>query len=92
MKINKITLSNFRQYYGDNTILLNTHQNKNIILIGGKNGYGKTNFLVSLVWCLYGEDIAKIDDNFKREIQKEGNYAKFLRQPKQPYPQSKCCL
>ncbi len=79
MRIDKITLKNFRQYQGSNTIDLKTSGEKNIILIGGKNGYGKTNFLMSLVWCLYGEDITKIDDNFKREIQKEGNYSKFLK-------------
>ncbi|MDR3669011.1 MAG: DNA sulfur modification protein DndD [Ignavibacteriaceae bacterium] len=79
MKIDKITLTNFRQYFNENSIDLNTNSDRNIILIGGKNGYGKTNFLLSLVWCLYGEDIGKIDENFKREIQKEGNYSKFLK-------------
>jgi DNA sulfur modification protein DndD len=79
MKIDKLTLCNFRQYNGVNSIDLSTSANKNIILIGGKNGYGKTNFLMSLVWCLYGEDISKIDENFKREIQKEGNYGRFLK-------------
>ena len=78
MRINKITLTNFSQYLGSNSIDLRTTGEKNRILIGCKNGYVKTNFLMSLVWCLYGEDIAKIDENFKREIQKEGNYSKFL--------------
>jgi DNA sulfur modification protein DndD len=80
MKINRITLNNFRQYNGSNSIELTTNSSQNIILIGGKNGYGKTNFLLSLVWCLYGEDITKIDDNFKKEIQKAGNYSKFLKE------------
>jgi len=79
MKIDNISLNNFRQYYGHNYIDLTTTEGSNIILIGGKNGYGKTNFLLSLVWCLYGEDISKIDDNFKKEIQKDGNYSKFLK-------------
>lgn len=79
MKIDKIILNNFRQYYSCNPIEVTTSGDKNIVLIGGKNGYGKTNFLLSLVWCLYGEDISKIDENFKKEIQKEGNYAKFLK-------------
>jgi DNA sulfur modification protein DndD len=79
MKINTITLNQFRQYYGSNSINLETNPEQNIILIGGQTGYGKTNFLVSLVWCLYGENIAKIDEKFKYAIQKEGNYAKFLR-------------
>lgn len=79
MKIDKIILNNFRQYYGENVIDLTTTDEKNIILLGGKTGYGKTNFLLSLVWCLYGEDIVKIDEGFKREIQKDGNYSKFLK-------------
>ena len=79
MKIEKIILTNFRQYYGENVIELMTTKEKNIVLLGGKTGYGKTNFLLSLVWCLYGEDIAKIDEGFKKEIQKDGNYSKFLK-------------
>lgn len=79
MKIEKIILTNFRQYYGENVIDLMTTKEKNIVLLGGKTGYGKTNFLLSLVWCLYGEDIAKIDEGFKKEIQKDGNYSKFLK-------------
>ena len=80
MKISKIILNNFRQYYGHIAIDLNTTENENIVLIGGKNGFGKTNFLISLVWCLYGEKITQIDDSFKREVQKESNYQKFIKQ------------
>ena len=80
MKIQKIFLRNFRQYYGDVEIDLQTPEDKNIILIGGKNGYGKTNFLISIVWCLYGEKITQIDESFKREVQKEINYQKFIKQ------------
>ena len=79
MKIEKICLRNFRQYKGQNEIDLSVQPGKNIILIGGKNGYGKTNFLLSLVWCLYGEEMSKIDETFKREVQKDGNYVKFMR-------------
>ena len=49
MRIDKITLNNFRQYQGLSTIDLKTSAERNIILIGGKNGYGKTNFLMSLI-------------------------------------------
>lgn len=80
MKINKIILNNFRQYYGSISIDIDTTDDKNIVLIGGKNGFGKTNFLISLVWCLYGEKITQIDDSFKREVQKETNYQKFIKQ------------
>ena len=78
MKFSQIEINNFRQYYGNNIVNLEPEKNKNIILIGGRNGYGKTNFLISLVWCLYGEKIAQVDDNFKKEIQKEKNYSNFM--------------
>ncbi len=80
MKFSKITINNFRQYYGTIDIDLTTNEDKNIILIGGKNGYGKTNFLLSVVWCLYGSKISQIDDNFKKEIKKEKNYSSFIQQ------------
>ena len=80
MKISKIVLENFRQYYGKVSVELETHGDRNMVIVGGKNGYGKTNFLLSIVWCLYGEKISQIDEGFKREIQKDINYQKFLKQ------------
>lgn len=80
MKISKVVLKNFRQYYGNVSVDLETDSEKNIVIVGGKNGYGKTNFLLSIVWCLYGEKIMQIDESFKREIQKDTNYQKFLKQ------------
>ncbi|MDM8158595.1 DNA sulfur modification protein DndD [Labilibaculum sp. K2S] len=80
MRISKIILDNFRQYHGTIEIDLQTQGKQNIVLIGGKNGFGKTNFLISIVWCLYGEKITQIDESFKREVQKETNYQKFIKQ------------
>lgn len=80
MKISKIVLENFRQYYGKIVIDIETDRNRNIVIIGGKNGYGKTNFLLSIVWCFYGEKIIQIDDSYRKEIQKSLNYQRFLKQ------------
>lgn len=80
MRISKIILDNFRQYHGTIEIDLQTQGKQNIVLIGGKNGFGKTNFLISIVWCLYGDKITQIDESFKREVQKETNYQKFIKQ------------
>jgi DNA sulfur modification protein DndD len=80
MKFSNIEINNFRQYYNSVNIDLTTSPDKNIIIIGGKNGYGKTNFLLSIVWCLYGDKISQIDENFKKEIQKEKNYSSFMQQ------------
>lgn len=76
MRINRIILNNFRQFYNEVDIHLNTTDDQNIVLIGGKNGCGKTNFLLSVVWCLYGERIKDVDETFKTEI--ANNYSKFL--------------
>lgn len=80
MKFSNIEINNFRQYYKSVNIDLTTNSDKNIIIIGGRNGYGKTNFLLSIVWCLYGDKISQIDENFKKEIQKEKNYSSFMQQ------------
>lgn len=80
MKIKEININNFRQYYGNVFFDLETNTEKNIVLIGGRNGYGKTNLLLSIVWCLYGDKISQVDDNFKREVQKEKNYSLFMKQ------------
>ena len=80
MKFSNIKVNNFRQYYNAVNIDLTTDSDQNIVVIGGRNGYGKTNFLLSIVWCLYGEKISQIDDNFKKEIQKEKNYSSFMQQ------------
>jgi DNA sulfur modification protein DndD len=80
MKLSNIEINNFRQYYNSINIDLTTNSDQNIIVIGGKNGYGKTNLLLSIVWCFYGEKISQIDNNFKKEIQKEKNYSSFMQQ------------
>ena len=55
MKIKKIVLCNVGPYVGENVFDINCDDNdKNIILIGGKNGAGKTTFFTSLRTCIYG--------------------------------------
>lgn len=80
MKFSNIEINNFRQYYNSVNIDLETNEERNIVIIGGRNGYGKTNFLLSIVWCLFGDKISQIDENFKKEIQKEKNYSSFMQQ------------
>lgn len=54
MKFKKIILENFGIYNGLNEFDLSLDDNKNIILIGGKNGNGKTTLFTSIKLCLYG--------------------------------------
>lgn len=54
MKIKKITLYNIGPYIGKNVFDFSIHKDRNIVLIGGKNGAGKTTFFKSIKTCLYG--------------------------------------
>ncbi len=76
MKLTHVTFNNFKPYYGEVSINLDTKDKKNIVLIGGRNGQGKTSFLVGVVWCLYGHNISDVDKAFRDEV--KGNYTKFL--------------
>ena len=78
MIIKSITLNNFRLYEGMNTIDFMLSSDQNITLISGENGFGKTTFLHSLIWCLYGKLIAEIEANVRKEINGYG-YGAFLK-------------
>ena len=54
MKISKIELDNFRQYYGNVDFEFDTDSKKNIAVIVGVNGAGKSNLYNAITWCLYG--------------------------------------
>ena len=54
MKIKRISLFNIGPYINLNSFDLDLEKDKNIILIGGKNGAGKTTFFKSIKTCLYG--------------------------------------
>lgn len=55
LKIEKIHLHNFRQFSGDTVVDFSTDENKNITVIHAMNGSGKTTFLQSFYWALYGD-------------------------------------
>ncbi len=54
MKIKRITLFNIGPYTNENTFDFSIDKKKNIVLIGGKNGAGKTTFFKAIKTCLYG--------------------------------------
>lgn len=54
MILQTITLYNFRQYYGEHNIQFSTSSSKNVTVIHGENGSGKTALLNAFNWCLYG--------------------------------------
>jgi len=79
MRIEQIKLTNFRIYTGENKISFKHVEDKNISLIAGKNGFGKTTFLTSLIWALYGGLMTQVEEKYKRDVKTAGGYEKFLR-------------
>lgn len=78
MIIKSITLNNYCLYEGNNTIVFNNQDDKNICLISGENGFGKTTFLHSLIWCLYGRLMTEVEAEVRKDITNNG-YNSFLR-------------
>lgn len=78
MIIKSIELNNFRIYKGVNKIDLTPDGDHNIVIISGNNGFGKTTFLMSLVWCLYGRQMDTVDDLYKKEIDEKGGYGRYI--------------
>lgn len=55
MLLESITLKNYRQYFGEQVIEFSKSTNRNITVIHGENGSGKTALLNAFNWCLYGK-------------------------------------
>lgn len=60
MLIESITLNNYRLYEGENVIQFRFDEAKNVHLICGENGFGKTTLLHSLLWCLFGRFVGDV--------------------------------
>lgn len=60
MLIESITLNNYRLYEGENVIQFSFDEAKNVHLICGENGFGKTTLLHSLLWCLFGRFVGDV--------------------------------
>lgn len=78
MYIESVILNNYRAYKGLNEVNFKIN-GKNIFLIAGDNGFGKTTFLTSLVWCLYGKLMVDVDEKFRRDINDASGYKNYAR-------------
>lgn len=78
MRISKITLTNFRIYKSENSICFKESAEKNISLVSGRNGFGKTTFLTSLVWAFYGKLMSQVDETYRKDIKSNGGYENYL--------------
>lgn len=64
MRIDRIALKNFFRYYGTQTIVFSKETNKNVTVIRGENGTGKTTLLNAFYYVMYGDvmEPLKIDN------------------------------
>ncbi|MDP2829769.1 MAG: AAA family ATPase [Sulfuricellaceae bacterium] len=76
MWIARFELSNFKAYQDQTFHFPKPNDGKNLVLIGGMNGHGKTTLLEAIYLCLYGEDATH---HLARAGLKENAYAKFLQ-------------
>ena len=78
MYIKKILLNNYKIYHQQNVVEFEKNDRRNISIISGYNGFGKTTFLTSLVWCIYGKHMQEVQPYFKDKILQKGGYKKYL--------------
>lgn len=73
MKLERITIENFRQYFGKQRVDFARDDQKRVTVIHGINGAGKTSFFLAINWCLYGKSVdnIKVVDNVGQLISKE---------------------
>ena len=55
MLLQSIKLENFRQFRNESIDFADGSDGKNVTIIIGENGTGKTTFAQAFFWCLYGE-------------------------------------
>ena len=60
MKLERITLENFRQYYGRQRLEFARDEQRRVTVIHGVNGAGKTSLFLAINWCLYGRSVENI--------------------------------
>ncbi|MBK9138941.1 MAG: AAA family ATPase [Verrucomicrobia bacterium] len=91
--IDSLTVRNFGPYYGEHTFNFATHDDRCGILLGGKNGAGKTHLLRALYLAVVGEtgvhDLKKVepaseatrfvfDKSLNRRAEAEGDFNTLL--------------
>ncbi len=55
MLLRSIKLTNFRQFRDEEIVFASGDSGKNVTIILGENGTGKTTFSQAFFWCLYGD-------------------------------------
>lgn len=82
MYLERLTLTDWKLYGGEQTLEFPTPtRRKNVVLIGAKNGFGKTSLLEALAFGLYGKeglDLVARADSHGDEDRRHRSYARFI--------------
>ena len=81
MLLEKITLRNWRCFYGEQQIEFASATDRNVTLIHAENGVGKTSLLNALLWCFYQKHtprFEKPDDILNQQAAREGEIFAFV--------------
>jgi len=67
MKLERIIIENFRQYFGRQKLTFPKDSQRNVTVIHGVNGAGKTSLFLAINWCLYGEGVSNVGELISKE-------------------------
>lgn len=79
MKLDRITITNFRQYYNEQSVRLSQDATRNVTIFHGVNGAGKTSLFVAINWCLYGEGVTGIGQIISKEAVRQAEVGEEVR-------------
>lgn len=69
MLLESITVSNFLPFKGVHTVDFSTDKEKNVTVVMGDNGSGKTSLAQAFEWCLYGKTAYKDGHVLNAEVE-----------------------
>lgn len=79
MKIEKLIVENFRQYFGRQRMEFARDDDKCVTIIHGVNGAGKTSLFIALNWCLYEEGASNIGELISKEAISRANAGELIQ-------------
>ena len=81
MKLHKLTLENFRNFYGKHELAFSCDEKANVTVVYGANGSGKTTLLNSIIWLLYGitsSDFERKEDLLNHKAKNEAKIKSII--------------
>lgn len=71
MLLKSVKYHNFRPFIGDQEIqLASDNKDSNVTIILGDNTFGKSTFVLSFIWCLYGKNLFAKPDILNNKVEK----------------------